>query len=121
MLKYLLIIILNLPFVLIGIARTVTSYQNGRISRVRAIAWMVFWLLIIAALIGAEPGYRFLQDRGLTDSTPLSIFDVGSITGIILSLTLIFRLYTKIDILEQRVAELNTQSAIRLSKLEDKS
>jgi hypothetical protein len=75
-------------------------------------------MLLAVGLFMAGPGYQWLQDHHLTDSTPLSIFDVAEITGIILSLTLILRLYTKVDTIEQRIARLNSEASIRLSKLE---
>ena len=120
MLKYILIVVLNLPFVFLGVARTISSYESKRISRGRAAFWMFFWLVITVGLFAAEPIYTWLQINNLTDSTPLSIFDVAEITGIIMSLTLILRLYTKTDILEQRLAQLNTEASIRLSEIETK-
>jgi hypothetical protein len=116
MFKYLLVIILNMPFVLLGFIRAVESYKHGRISRSRLVTWTVFWLIVAAGLFLALPGYEYLQAHNLTDSTPLSIFDVIAITGVNFALTLVFRLYSKNDRLEQRLNQLNRECSMLLAE-----
>jgi hypothetical protein len=117
--KYLLIIILNTPFVLFGILRSIRNYQKGLITRLRMFISMFFWLLIFVGLIFAQPLYDFLQQSGLTDSTPLSLFDVVQTTGIIVALFFVLRLYTKNDLLEYKIHQLNRELSIQEAEKKD--
>lgn len=115
MLKYWLVIIFNTPLAIASMLLAVTAYRQGRLSRARLLAWILFWLVVIVGIMGAEPGYKYLQDRHLTDSTPLSLFDLLAITGVITSLALLFRVYSKLDSLERKLIELNKNTSLRLS------
>lgn len=115
MLKYWLVIIFNTPLAIASMLLAVTAYRQGRLSRARLLAWILFWLVVIVGIMGAEPGYKYLQDRHWTDSTPLSLFDLLAITGVITSLALLFRVYSKLDSLERKLIELNKNTSLRLS------
>ena len=105
--KNTLLVILNLPFVLFGYTKAVVLYGTSKISWASLILRLIFWSLIMAGLILAQPIYSHLSDVGLTNSTPLTLFDVIEVTGIIFCLTLIMRLYTRTYDQEQRLALLH--------------
>lgn len=113
MFKYILIFILNAPLVIIGMIRTVRSYNAGIITRLRASAALTAWIILLLGLIFAKPLYDFLERNHLTDSTPLSLFDVIQTTGIILALYMCTRLYAKNDALEHRLNQLNREISLR--------
>lgn len=115
MLKYVLLFLLNIPFILLGLGRSVQAYSAGRTSRFRFAASLIFWLMLAAGLFLAEPIFRYLQINKLTDSTPLSLYDVVAITASIFSVLMIFRLYSKADRLEQQLNTINRELSIRLS------
>ncbi len=115
MIKYVLIVVLNTPFVVIGLLRALHSFQKGRISRARYTFVTILWTLVFVGLLFAQPLYQFLERNRLTDSTPLSVFDVVLTTGLVLALSLTFRLYSKIDRLDERLMQLNRELSIRLS------
>jgi len=75
-----------------------------------------FWIVVFFGLLLAENLYDFLYKEGLTQTEPLSLFDVIQITGVIYVFYLVNRLYVKVDLLERRVQDLHQELSIRVSK-----
>ena len=117
MLKYVLVVVFNLPFVLLGIFHAYQAYARGRTSRWQFSTRLAFWLVVAAGLFFARPLYDFLASHELTSSGPLSIFDVVETTGITCALYLVYRLYSKTDAMEQRIAALHREVVLRLAEL----
>jgi hypothetical protein len=76
---------------------------------------MAFWLSILGGLIFAESIYGFLFSNNLTQTEPLSLFDVIQITGIIVTLFIANQAHTKADLLERRIQDLHQELSIRLA------
>jgi hypothetical protein len=115
MTKYQLLFLLNIPFVLFGLARIIIALKKGETRTVGIIVRTSFWIVILVGLLFSENIYNFLVMNGLTDSTPLSIADVILVTGINLCFALILRLYTKIEKQERRFVDLHESISIKLS------
>ena len=113
--RYTILIVLNLPLVIAAIVNALVSYKMGRSSRRRFVFRMVFWLMILSGLVFAEPIYNYLASNNLTQSEPLSLFDVIEVTGIILALFVANQAYSRVDRLEQRVHSLQQEVSIRLA------
>jgi len=113
--KYALLITLNLPFIFFGIIKAWAMYKKRIVNRFGLLLRLLFWLVIAAGLIFDREIYNFLVAHHLTDSVPLSLADVVLTTGVIFSLFLCMRIYTKLDLLERRVDELHERLSIRLS------
>src|SRR5207248_4508526 len=118
MLKYVLVVGFNLPFVLLGMLHAYRGYSAGRTSRLKFATRLAFWLTVALGLFFARPFYDFLASHDLTSSGPLSIFDVVDTTGITCALYLVYRLYSKTDAMEQRIAALHREVVLRLAELE---
>ena len=116
MLKYVLVVVFNLPFVLLGMLHTYQAYARHRTTRVRFVTRMAFWLAIGVGLFFARPFYDFLSSHKLTSSGPLSIFDVVETTGVTAALYLVYRLYAKTDVMEQRIATLHRELVLRAAE-----
>lgn len=112
MLKYYLLVILNTPFIIFGMLRALRLYNQKAITKLRLVGAFTLWTAVFLGLVFAQPLYEALAQSGLTDSTPLSLFDVVQITGIILALFLVTRLYGKTDTLETRINQLNRELSI---------
>ncbi len=118
--RYLLLVLLNTPLIILGITNAVVAYKLDRTSRRRFIFRLVLWLGIFAGLVFAEPIYTFLFNKGLTQTEPLSLFDVIQITAIILVLFLANLANSRVAILEKQVRDLHQELSIRLSEKQNK-
>jgi len=113
--RYVILVILNTPLIIAGILKATVSYKLKQSSRRRFIVRVTLWLSILASLIFVEPLYSFLFSKNLTQTEPLSLFDVMQITGIILVLYIANQAFIKADFLERRVQDLHQELSIRLS------
>jgi hypothetical protein len=109
------LLLLNLPFIIAGIMSALVAYKLRKLSRRKFIFQTVLWLLVLLGLVLAYPIYTFLFSNNLTNTEPLSLFDVIQITGIVLLFFLVNRARSKLDTLERQVHDLHRELSIRLS------
>jgi hypothetical protein len=114
--RYLLLFLLNLPFILAGMLSAITQYKLGHASRRRMIILICLWAIILTGLALAEPLYTWLFTNNLTVSEPLSLFDVIQITAIVIVFYMANRSIVKVAALEKRVQDLHQELSIQLSK-----
>jgi len=114
--RYTILLLLNIPLISAGILNALVAHKLGRLSRKKFLLQVVLWCSVFGGLILAEPTYRFLFANRLTDTEPLSLFDVIQITGILFILFTVSRYRIKINSLERRVNDLHQELSIRLSK-----
>lgn len=112
--KYLLLVLINSPLVLIGIVRAITRYKTkpARISKNKAVVEVIFWVSIGVALSFAQPIYNALVRYNLTDSTPMSLFDVAVLTLFVFALLLIVETNEELTALKKTVSRLHEKLAI---------
>ena len=113
--RYLILFLLNMPFAIIGIVNATVSYKLDRLNKRRFISRIMLWGSVILGLIFAAPLYNYLFSNKLTQSEPLSLFDVIQITGIIVALFAVSRNRAKVDALERRMRLLHQELSIKLS------
>lgn len=94
---------------------TLVGYKLGRMSRRRFFFGLTFWLILLAGLVFLQPIYDFLFSNHLTQTEPLSLFDVVQITGILFTLFVANKAYGKVDQLERHVHDLHQELSIQLS------
>lgn len=114
--KYVLLFLLNIPFVLFGMLKATMVYRTKKVDGRTYVVRMAFWVLVLLVLIFAHGIYNYLYDHGLTDSTPLSLPDVVLATGVMLAFSLCVRLYAKVDEMDKRVSDLHEKLSIYTSK-----
>jgi hypothetical protein len=114
--RYLLLLLLNLPFILAAILSQITQFKLGRSTKRRLWVQMVLWLLILIGLATAEPLYNWLFASGLTQTESLSLFDVVQITAIVITFYIANRTRQKVEVLEHRIKDLHQELSIRLSQ-----
>jgi hypothetical protein len=114
--RYLILVILNTPLVFAAILNAFVSYNLKHLSFRRFVMKVGFWIAVFTGLVFAQSIYRFLYSQGLTQTEPLSLFDVIQITGVIYVFYLVNRLYVKVDVLERRIQDLHQEVSIRLSE-----
>jgi hypothetical protein len=112
--KYLLLVLINAPIVLIGMARAITRYKTkpARISKNKCVIEVVFWLSIGVGLIFIEPLYNELIHHNLTDSPPMSIFDVVLLTLFIFCLLLIVETNEELTAQRRTISRIHEKLAI---------
>lgn len=113
--RYLLLLILNLPFILLSILSAITRYKLKKSSKKRLIFQVSLWMMVFVGLSLAETIYNWLFQHKLTQTEPLSLFDVIQITAIIIVFYIASRSHTKIETLEKRVQDLHQELSIRMS------
>ena len=114
--RYLLLFLLNLPLIVIAVGGLVVKLKLKKISGKRFFVYMCFWLLILAGLILAQPIYEYLFANNLTETEPLSLFDVVQLTAIISILFALVRVRTRLELTERRLNDLHQEISIQLSK-----
>jgi len=114
--RYLLLLLLNLPFIIFGIVGAITQYKLGRSSHRRLAAAIAVWLSILVALLVAQPLYEYLYSNELTQTEPLSLFDVMQITAIVLVFYIANRTRNKLEATERRLNDLHQELSILLSE-----
>jgi len=118
--RYLLLVILNVPLIIAGTVNAVVSYKLGHSSRRRFITRIIVWIIIFLSLLFTKSIYDFLFSNKLTQTEPLSLFDVAQITGIIFTFYIANQAYIRADLLERRIQDLHQELSIRLSEDEKK-
>jgi hypothetical protein len=103
------------PLVVAGLLSTALSYKTKKIKSRQFYFRFLLWLLILIGLVFAKPIYDFLFSNNLTRTEPLSLFDVIQITGILYTLLIANRAFTKANTLQQQVQDLHQNLAIHLS------
>lgn len=113
--RYTILLLLNVPLIIVALTNAVVTYKMKQISMRRFVLKFVFWALVLIGLITTESIYSFLYQEGLTQTEPLSLFDVIQITGVIYIFYLVNRMYVRVDLLERKVQDLHQELSIRLS------
>ena len=113
--RYLLLLLLNLPFVSMAILSAITQYKLRRSTKRRMIVQILLWLIVITGLALAQPIYEWLFSHNLTDTEPLSLFDVIQITAIVIVFYIANRTRAKVEVLERRVQDLHQELSIQIS------
>ncbi len=98
-----------------AILGAVTQYKLHRSTRQKMIARVSLWLIVAAALALTQPIYDWLFSHRLTQTEPLSLFDVVQITGIVLVFYIANRTRAKVETLEKRLQDLHQEPSIKLS------
>lgn len=111
--KYVLLVVLNAPFILYALTKGIIYFKEGLYSRSQLLFRLIFWLGCLALLICAKPLYDALESNQLTNSPPLSLADVLLTTACFFSFTMIIRLYARLEKTEQKLTDLNEALALK--------
>jgi hypothetical protein len=105
--KYALLVLINSPLIVCAVLMAVTSYKTGRSTRRRCTVLVVFWLLVGIGMLFVEPAYNSLVRANLTESPPLSVFDIILLTALIFLMLLLVQLYDKLTNLSRKVSRMH--------------
>jgi len=120
--RYIILLLLNLPIVLLALVNLVTLYKMKKMSKYRFTTQIVIWLVILVVLVISFPAYNYLVGRPILDAHELSLFDVTQTTVIIYLIYIINTMRRKANQNEQMIRELHQEVSIKLSeKTSDKN
>lgn len=111
--RYLLLVILNAPFIIYGLMKATIYFKDGIYNITQLLIRVAFWLGCLGLIVFAKPVYDLLVRKHLTDSPPLSLAEVFLTTACFLSLTLIVRLFARQERMEKKLTELVEELALR--------
>ena len=114
--RYIILILLNAPIIILALVNIITQYKLGRISTRRFHHQLVLWLIIITVLVASFPAYNRLNGKALFDSSSLSLFDIVQTTVIIYLIYIINNFRRKIEQNERTLRDLHQELSIRLSE-----
>lgn len=86
-----------------------------KITKKRAFIQLSMWAAILIGIIIADPLYSWLFSHNLTQTNPLSLFDVVEIVIIIFLLYITNGLTIRLETTEKRLNDIHQELSIRLS------
>jgi hypothetical protein len=113
--RYLVLVLLNLPVILLALVNIVTQYKLKRITAQRFRHQALLWLLILLVLVGSFPGYNYLLGNYIFDSSQLSSFDIIQTTILVYLIYIINNHRRKIEQNERMIRELHQEISIKLA------
>lgn len=113
--RYVLLVVLNLPIVLLALLNIVTQYKLRNITASRFRLQLAIWLCILAILVGSFPLYNHLTGKPPLDSSGFSAFDLAEITAIIYLIYGSNNQRRKIEQNEKLFRDLHQELSIQLS------
>ena len=113
--RYLLLLLLNIPLVLLAILNIVTKYKMRRISRRKFTRSVLFWLSLLLLLIVALPIYNYSQHDTLFNSNSLSLLDIAQTTAIVYLIYIVNTLRQKVERIDKHTRDLHQELSIMLS------
>ena len=114
--RYLILVLLNLPIIMLALINIVTQYKLRRVSRSRFRHQLTIWGILLIILIASFPVYNLISGRPLLDATELSAFDIVQTTAIIFLIYTINTQRHRIDTNERRIRDLHEELSITLSE-----
>ena len=114
--RYITLLILNLPIILLALLNLITKYKLRRIDRSHFVRQIAIWSAILILLVASFPVYNLVAGKALLDSSELSLFDIIQTTAIIALLYVVNNQRQKIEKNEKRLRDLHQEISIKLSE-----
>lgn len=114
--RYIILVLLVLPVVLLALMNFITKYKLKRITKKRFRMQVALWIILLVTLVASYPVYNILNGRAPLESDELSFFDIVQTTAIILLVYIANNQRQKLEANEKRLRDLHQELSIRLSK-----
>lgn len=105
--RYILLVILNLPVVAMAVLNVITQHKMGTISSRRFRQQIIFWIILLLVITLSFPIYNLVVGRPVFDSASLSGFDIAEITAIVFLIYAANNLRRKLEQAERRLRDLH--------------
>lgn len=116
--RYIILVILNVPIILLALTNILTQYKVKRVTKARFRHQIILWLLILIVLVCSFPLYNYSVNKPIFDSAELSLFDIFQTTAIIALFYIINSQRQKIEHTDKTVRDLHQELSIKLSAKE---
>lgn len=113
--RYIILVILNLPIILLALVNIVTQYKLRKVSKNRFYHQLFIWVAILVVLVSAFPMYNLAIGRPALDAHELSLFDIIQTTGMILLFYIANNQRQRLDQTDKRLRQLHQELSIKLS------
>ena len=108
--RYVILILLILPIILLALVNIVTQYKLNKITKRRFRWQLAMWLFILVVLVFSFPTFNYINGNPILYSGSLSLFDI------VPELKLEFNEPEKIENIEKTLRDLHQELSIKLSK-----
>lgn len=115
--RYLILLMLNVPIILLAFLDILTRYKMNRISKRRFYYQLLLWIAVLGVVASSFPLYNALRGKPLLDSSDLSAFDIVQTTVIIWLIFIINNLRQKLANIDHRLRDLHQELSIKLKDL----
>ena len=114
--RYLLLLILNLPIIILAFLNVTTDFKMKKITRNKFLKQIIVWVFILVVIIGSFPVYNLLSGKDILNSSELSLFDIAEITVITWIIYSINSIRQKLDKVDLRQRKIHEELSIKLSE-----
>ena len=114
--RYILLVIFNLPIILLALFNIITQYKLKKISLRRLQHQFALWLIILTVLVCSFPAYNLLAGKPIFDSSQFSLFDIFQTTAIVVIIYALYRQRQKIEQNEITIRDLHQELSIKMSE-----
>ena len=114
--RYIILVLLNLPIILLALLNIVTQFKLRKASKQRLQHQVLLWLIVLLVLVCSFPVYNILTGKALLDSSELSLFDIVQTTVIIFLFYVVNRQRQGIEQNEKAFRDLHQELSIKLAK-----
>lgn len=114
--RYIILLLLNVPIISIALLNLITKYKLRKISKRRFSVQMLLWAILLTVLIFSFPIYNLLTGKPPLDSHELSLFDIVQTTAVIFLIYIVNNMRQKIEWNEKTIRDLHQELSIRLSE-----
>lgn len=115
MVRYIILIALNIPVLLLAFTNLLTQYKLRKISKRKAAIQFVTWFTITGVIVLAFPVYNILSGNPPFEAYGLSSFDIIQTTAIIYMLYIINQQRQRVEKTEKTIRGLHQELSITLS------
>ena len=114
--RYLILLLLNLPLVLLALVNIITQYKISKSSKRKFKRQIITWLIILIIILASFPLYNYLIGRSLLNSNELSFFDIAEITTIIYLFYSLNNQRRKVEQADRTINNLHREISIIISE-----
>lgn len=114
--RYIILILLNLPIIVLAFLNIITKYKLGRLQKSRLFKQLLLWLSVLTIILCAFPAYNTIMGRHILDSRDLSSFDIVQTTVIVMLIYTVNNLRQKTESVERRIRDLHQELSLIISR-----